>query len=354
MDMMNHYIVKEDIESIANTDLPWENLKDCSVLITGANGYLATYIVYTLLYRNDYYKDNIKVYALCRNRDKAFAKFSDYLGREDFELVIQDVCESIDDKYRADYIIHAASPANPYVMHTQPIDVIRANVFGYDNLLRKVVEWGAAKMILLSSVAVYGTSEGRSVLGDETYRGMIDFTDIKFNYGMCKQMCEMISAAYFQQYGVNICTVRPVIVYGPGMVFSQKKHVTDFIKNYLCDEDIILKSTGDVVRSFVYIKDAIKGCFAVLMKGEQNEVYNISTETNICSVKELANIFTGFEKKLKIEYQISEDEYLKSRFLELKISNEKLRSLGWKEETSLKDGLWRTILWAQDVDFINL
>lgn len=349
-------VINEDIENIVQKDLPWKDLTHKTLLITGANGYLATYMVYTLLKLNDMFQLDLKVIALCRNEQKAIGKFGEFQGRKDLELVIQDVTEDIDDHYRADYIIHAASPANAYAYEVNPYGVFSANVLGYHNLLSKYKKWGVEKILAFSSYVVYGDNipqEGAL----ESYRGIFDFTDVRHIYALSKQMCEMMSKVYVEKMNADISIVRPAIIYGPGMGYSQKKHITDFIKNYLFDDSIELKSTGEVVRSFLYITDAVLAFFMVLLCDKKKDVYNVCSEKSVCSVRELAEIFTTFDKNIGLSFNISAKEsnvYLKPLIKSGILSNKKLRELGWEEETSLRDGLLKTINWAKNVDFINM
>ena len=47
-------IFSEDIELIANSDINWDKLKNKTILIAGANGYVPQYFVHAILKRNDY------------------------------------------------------------------------------------------------------------------------------------------------------------------------------------------------------------------------------------------------------------------------------------------------------------
>lgn len=353
---MNH-IIKEDIEGIIHSALPWEKLAGKSILITGANGYLATYMVYTLLGLNDAFHLNLKVIALCRNKERAFSKFGEFKNRDDLITVIQDVIDDIDDQYRADFIIHAASPANAYAYEVDPYGVFSTNILGYHNLLRRYEKWNAEKILAFSSYVVYGDQmpeEGTL----ESYRGSFDFTDYRHVYALSKQMTEMMSGIYTEKMNADISVVRPAIIYGPGMGYSQKKHITDFVKNYLFDDSIQMKSTGDVVRSFLYIKDAVLAFFTVLIKDSSRTAYNVCSENAVCSIRELAEIFTTLDRELKVVVNIPPEEekntYLKACIKSGILRNQKLRELGWEEETSLRDGIRRTVEWAKSVDFINM
>lgn len=125
-----HEYIYEDILSVANANLPWEKLKDSTILITGAAGFIGYYLTMAMLIRNDLYNDNIKVLALVRNRQKSEKRFGDALKRDDIELIVQDVCDDIKTDEKADYIIHAASQASAYFFENDPVGTIDANLTG--------------------------------------------------------------------------------------------------------------------------------------------------------------------------------------------------------------------------------
>ena len=72
---MNKKILGEDLELIISADLPWEDFRDSTVLISGANGFLPAYMVETLLYLNTVRGLNIKIVGLVRNKEKALVRF---------------------------------------------------------------------------------------------------------------------------------------------------------------------------------------------------------------------------------------------------------------------------------------
>ena len=61
-------IIEKDIRYILNSNVDFSKFKDSNVLITGANGMLASYLVMSLLYLNKFYNYNIKVIAIARSK----------------------------------------------------------------------------------------------------------------------------------------------------------------------------------------------------------------------------------------------------------------------------------------------
>ena len=100
-------VVKEDIKSILAEKSDWEKLRGKSVLISGVNGLIASYLVRTLLYLNDTQDYKIRIYGLARNEKRTQAKWGAALDRDDFHMIYQDVTRPLTMEGTIDIMIHA-------------------------------------------------------------------------------------------------------------------------------------------------------------------------------------------------------------------------------------------------------
>ena len=148
--------VYTDLLMIANSVRDSSMLKNRTVMITGAAGFIGYYLCASLLLINDLYSDGIKVLALVRNKEKAERKFGDLIMRNDIELCIQDVTEKII-AVPADYVIHAASQASNIQFETDPVGTINANLLGTANVLNYAKESNSVSTLIVSSLKIYGT-----------------------------------------------------------------------------------------------------------------------------------------------------------------------------------------------------
>ena len=105
--------VKNDIQRIIDTPLSWEKLRDKTVLITGATGFIGSFLIHSLLKKGEKDGLNIKVLALVRSKERAMAAFGEYYEKGLLDFVVQDVCQPIVTDKKADYIIHCSSNAAP-------------------------------------------------------------------------------------------------------------------------------------------------------------------------------------------------------------------------------------------------
>jgi nucleoside-diphosphate-sugar epimerase len=134
--------------------------------------------------------------------------------------------------------------------------------------------------------------------------------------------------------------------YGPGMkIDNDGRIMADLISDIVNNRNIILKSSGETIRAFCYITDAIKAMFLVLLEGEKGQAYNIANETEDISIKNLAELLISLqpEKKLKVEYQISKNQHGYTSYKRTPLNTDKIEKLGWKPVILLKQGLMRTI-----------
>lgn len=345
--------VEKDICEICNDIQGWEKLRNKRLLITGARGYITTYLVNSFMKLNDIYNLKIKIYALCREKDKSEKYYSELIGRDDFELIIQDVCEKIDNIYHVDIVIHAASIANIYAQLKNPYDTLKANIIGLNNIIDYCEEHNCEQLLFFSSFLVYGDLNMKA---DEniTPLGYLDFRNYKNAYALSKQMGElMLNCKKRSGFKPKVKIIRLLNVYGPGEHYNEKKAMTDFLGNFLRTEDIILKSDGHQIRSYLYLTDAIKGIFYILLNGKDKECYNLASEKNIFTIKEMAEILAHNSENITVKIIKKDERYFKNNDSVMLADTTKLKSLGWKETVLLTDGIKRLIAWAKDSDYFQ-
>jgi UDP-glucuronate decarboxylase len=340
-------IISEDISEIIAADLPWQKLKSKTVLITGANGFLPAYLVYSLLALNDCHNYSIKIIALVRDKVKAIQKFGDIVDRNDFELIIQDVSAPLTIQSKIDYIIHAASQASPVFYGTDPVGTLAANTIGTYNLLNFAVKNSVPNFLFFSSCEIYGEVSADKMPIKETESGYIDIHNVRACYAESKRMAEVMCISFAHQYKIDVKIVRPFHTYGPGMSLNDGRVYADFISDVVNNKDIRLKSDGTATRAFCYLKDATIGFLTVLLKGENKEAYNIGNPNGEISIKDLADTLVKLfpEKRLSVRFDpgMSTDKYLQSAIKRYSPSVTKIAALGWEPQTSVEKGFTRTI-----------
>lgn len=337
----------EDILSVSERNLPWEEMNGKTVLITGANGFICYYLVNALLIRNDLYQAGIKVIGLVRNEEKARKRFGEIFDRDDFQVYVQDVCDELQIEEKADYVIHAASQASAIQFKNDPVGTINANLAGTINILEYAKKYNSV-VLFISSLKVYGAvHDGSRVLKEETV-GYLDHTNYLNCYAMGKRVAETICASYAQQYGMQIKIVRPSYIYGAASLTDDRVWA-QFMANVIRKENIVLKSNGAAYRSFCYVTDTAAAIFTVLLKGENVTAYNIAADNSNITIRNFARAAVEVfpERGLTLSFVNKEDEvepeisYLSST-PEI-LDGSRLQALGWEAEVDIKEGIRRGV-----------
>ena len=118
---------------------------------------------------------------------------------------------------------------------------------------------------------------------------------------------------------------------------------SDLVDRVSKNKDIIIKGNPNIKRSFCYISDVIIGILTVLLKGKNNNSYNVANPREIYKVKELSKIILSLKKnkKLKIKYKSKKNKRLD--FIYPTPSIKKIKRLGWKPKIGVKEGFKDTL-----------
>lgn len=343
--MIENLRYREDIEYVANLELPWEKLQNKSILITGASGLIGSFLIDTLMEKNNHGL-NCTLYALGRNPDKAKSRFEKYWASPHFIFVPHDINEplELDGVARVDYVVHLASNTHPVAYATDPIGTVTANIIGTNHLLKFAVDHHARRFAFASSNEIYGENRADVELFDETYCGYIDSNTLRAGYPESKRCGEALCQAYKKQKNLDVVIPRFTRSYGPTMLQTDTKAISQFIKKAVDGENIVLKSAGTQYYSYTYVADAVSGFLTVLLKGESGEAYNIADEASDIMLKDLAKIIADFAGK-EVVFELP-DETEKAGFskaTKARLDGSKLKALGWTAKYDIRQGLERTV-----------
>ena len=194
----------------------------------------------------------------------------------------------------------------------------------------------------MSSFEMYGNA-GKDVYS-ESDCGVLDINMIRSCYPESKRCMEIMARCYVDEYGVNAVIGRLSSIYGPTMAKNDSKAHAQFIRNGLDGENIVLKSKGEQRRTYCYVIDAVTGLLCVLAKGEKGEAYNIANENAVVSIADVANTVANIART-KVVFDLPDDVEKKGFSVPQNciLDNSKLRSLGWKGNYNLQQGIKETM-----------
>lgn len=341
----NNPLIDADMKEVYHSRTSWNVLKNKSFYITGSTGMLGSYFTLFLIWLNEIKNYSIEIYVQVRDIKKTKNIFKNYVNRQYFHIVQEDILNKVMVSGKIDYIIHAASLASPQFYGTNPVETMLPNIVGTYQLLDFAKKNSIDRVLFFSSGEVYGVLNSDMLVSEKDI-GLMDFLNTANIYGESKRCGEALCHAYAIEYDINAVSVRIYHTFGPTMdIYGDKRVFSEFTSNIIDHKNIVIKSDGNSKRTFSYITDVICGLMCVLLDGQKGESYNIANES--ITIRELAEKLVSVfkDRNLKVIYKDRKDEnYTPSFGTKDAIPNTlKLRNLGWKPSVSIEDGFKRTV-----------
>ncbi|SEL81857.1 Nucleoside-diphosphate-sugar epimerase [Butyrivibrio sp. ob235] len=347
MTLLENNLYQEDIKRVGALDLSWDKLSGKTVLLSGATGLVGSFLIDVLNYRNKEFGSNTKIIALGRNKQRIYDRFGLSGDTELFKAIVQDVNDDLSEELlseTADFVLHLASNTHPLQYSTDPIGTIITNIIGLRNMLDFAADKKAERFVFASSVEIYGENKGDTERFEEGYLGYIDCNTLRAGYPESKRAGEALCQAYMKQKELDVVIPRLSRTYGPSMLKTDTKAISQFIKKGVDKEDIILKSEGNQLYSYSYVADAVTGLLYCLLYGENGEAYNIADPDSDITLKDMANVIADYVgTKVIFELPDATEAAGYSKATKAMLDSAKLKNLGWKAEYDMKKGLTRTI-----------
>jgi UDP-glucuronate decarboxylase len=339
----------EDTRRTLSADLPWERLAGKTVIVTGAAGMMAGYLVETCLAANGRLSAPCTVVGTVRNLDAARERFAHHRDNPLLRLMAHDVTRPLEIEGPADFIFHAASQASARYFATDPVGTLLANTLGTQHMLDLARRKASEGLLFFSSGEVYGPPLKPGPRTEDDY-GPLDPASVRSCYGESKRLAETMCVAWSHQYGVPTFIVRISHTYGPGLRLDDGRVFCDFVADIVNRRDIVIKGDGLARRPFLYLADATEGY--LLFKGRTAVPYNLANEDAQASIRELADILVGAfpERHLKVimaserQLPVPSDRPVNQAWPD----TSRLRALGWTPRTGIAEGFRRTVLSVEE------
>ncbi len=335
----------DEIETYSKYNIDWNLLKNKTFLISGSTGMIGKCLIDIIMHKNHSDGLNCTIIALGRNTEKAKSRLGEYFGDKNFTFVENDITRSVNvDCDRIDYILHAASSTHPLLYSNFPIETITANVMGTYNLLELATKMQTKRFLFASSVEVYGENRNDTEKFDEKYLGYIDCNTLRAGYPESKRTGESLCQAYIKQKGIDAVIARISRVFGPTMLMNDTKASSQFIKNGVNGEDIVLKSEGLQYFSYSYVFDAVIGLLICLTKGKCGEAYNICDEKFDITLRDFAKVCAeSSDKQVVFDIPTDAEKAGYSTATKAIMDSSKINELGYSVKKNFNSRIEETI-----------
>ena len=323
------------------------------ILITGSTGMLCCGIVDIISFLNKEENAGIKLVLAGRNKERIAKRFEGVLGEGDFEYVSYDATKIEPLDVTCDYFIHGASNADPASFSKEPVETMLSNLIGLRTILDAAKMNEGSRVLFISSGEIYGNrvpsgdEAGKLALArpysEEDY-GFVDILNPRSCYPMGNRAAETMCASYRQEYDIDFVIARSCHAYGPGISSSDSRATAAFTRKAAAKENIIMKSAGEQVRSYLYSLDSASALLTILLNGKTSEAYNIANSDCSVSIRNFARKLADVSG-VEVVFENPADAEKKSYNM---MSNSvldatKLEALGWRAKFDLEKGIQATL-----------
>ncbi|MBR3225776.1 MAG: NAD-dependent epimerase/dehydratase family protein [Atopobiaceae bacterium] len=347
-----HPLYLQDLDLVRTADLGWDDLDGCVVAVSGATGLVGTFLVDVLMRRRELDGTDVRVLALGRSAERARGRLP-YFGREGFSFEEVDVSvPGSAPSVPADVVFHLASTTHPRAYATQPVGTVASNVVGLMNLLEYACQrdGAPARFVFASSVEVYGENRGDVDRFDEAYCGYIDCNTLRAGYPESKRCGEALCQAYAAERGMRVYVPRLPRTFGPTVLSSDTKAVSQFVGKGVAREDVVLKSEGTQTYSYLYVADTVAGMLHVLAHGQAGVAYNLADARCDVSLADLAHAIAhsaGTHVVFELPDEVERAGY--STATRAMLDPARVQATGWRAHYGIDEGMDRTLRILRDL-----
>ncbi len=339
----NKNCLQEDLAAIcSDCCIDWNALEGSTVFVTGATGLVGSMMVKALLHYG-----KAKVIALVRNLEKAESVFAQDLESPNLLFHKGDVMDPLCVDSPIDFIIHGASVTASKTMVTHPVQTLMTAITGTQNILELAKTHNVKSMVYISSMEMYGRTDLSKESISEDDLGYVDVLNPRSSYPEGKRVCECLCAAYQSEFGVPVKVARLAQTFGAGVGLREGRVFAQFAKSGLKGENIVLHTEGKSVGNYCYTADVIRGLLCILTKGANKEAYTVVNEETAMPIRDMARLVAEelFGGSVKVVFDIPENlaSMGYAAYSTMRLSAQKLRTLGWKPQYNLKEMYERMI-----------
>lgn len=243
-------------------------------------------------------------------------------------------------------IICAAVVGGIVANDNYPGDFIGANLMMETNLLEAARRAGCRQTLFVGSSCIYPRDTAQPMREEQLLTGALEETNQW--YAMAKLAGIKMGQAYRRQYGMNICSVLPTNLYGPGDNFDLEcshvipglMHKAHIAKNADAPHMTVWGS-GRARREFMHVDDAAEAIVFILQQQPAPEILNIGSggEVTIEQLTTLIKRAVGYHGDTR--YDDSRPDGTPRKLLD----TTRLSGMGWQSRINLQDGLADTYRW---------
>lgn len=251
------------------------SLKNKTILVTGAAGFIGTNLVTELLKKadgvhivgldnlNDYYDVSLKEYRLEQIQKTAETANATWMFVRG-DLADKQLLESLFTEHHFDIVVNLAAQAGVRYSIDHPDAYMQANIIGFYNILEACRNWPVEHLVYASSSSVYGSNKKIPYSTEDKVDNPVSL------YAATKKSNELMAHAYSKLYNIPSTGLRFFTVYGPAG--RPDMAYFGFTNKLRKGEKILIFNYGNCLRDFTYVDDIVEGIVRVMTCAPKKQV----------------------------------------------------------------------------------
>ena len=297
-------------------------------LITGGAGFIGSHLSEALTRRGD----SVIVIDNLSTGKNTFNSSVEFIEGSIFDLPLMDKLIT-----QSDYVLHLAAAVGVFNIVNKPLESLMTNIKGTEIILELCDKY--KKPILITSTSeVYGKNN-EVPLSESSDRVLGSPLLSRWSYSEAKAVDESMAYFYYQEKGLPVRLVRLFNTVGPRQVGHYGMVVPRFIGAALMNEPLSVYGSGDQIRCFCHVSDAVRALLLVMDSDKSvGEVFNVGNNQQI-SIMELAKKvieITGSKSTIeKIAYEQAYPQGFEDMQRRVPDISKIKQVLGWSPEINL-------------------
>ncbi len=308
------------------------------ILIAGGAGFIGSHLC-------DYYiAGGDEVWCMDNLITGSEDNIAGHANCKSFRFLQQDVIALNPEKMPDDFshVFNLASPASPPDYFENPLETLRVNSIGTENLVRLALRCNA-RFLFSSTSEVYG--DPVIPVQNEEYWGNVNPVGPRAVYDEAKRYGEAIIMAYHRKFSADTRIIRIFNTYGPRMRLRDGRVVPNFVYQVLAGKPLTIYGDGKQTRSFCYVDDLVAGIAGMMELEDYHLPVNLGNpvEFTVLQLAEIIQEILG--KKVRMEFLPALEDDPRRRKPDI---SKAMELLGWKPSVQLEEGLRKTIDYFMD------
>lgn len=268
-----------DLDAMLDATRPlWDDLAGARIVLTGATGFIGTWMLESVGWARARLGVDTRVVALVRDPARFRTRLPHVADSPWLHLLKGDVRDCAIPEGTVDFLVHAASTAHPRQIAAAPLEVQDVVTRGTLHMTRLARTAGATRALLMSSGSVYGSFATPSApIAEDSPHGP-DPLAPGSALAEAKRLAENAGILVGRETGLGVVVARGFAMSGPWLPVDADFALGNFIGDALAGRPIRISGDGTPIRSFLYGSDVAAWLWTILLRGMAGRAYNVGSE----------------------------------------------------------------------------